>query len=353
MTQTPVDIAIVAPLAEEWSAMRDLLADHVPVNDSPLPAITGSVGSQSVVVVAGGKGEVNAAASVQFVSTHWQPRWILLVGIAGGFPKFGISRGDVVVGSFVYDMDFGKLVDGRYIRRPENDFAADRHLLAYAEVVGQDTMRDWQDSLLQVRPDGAPAGSSNFHVGYIVSGSKVVDDARQALFKAVLKTVSEVHAVEMEATGAGAAVRLEQSRRTVGFLTIRGISDVPKGAGGPSTSGTSQRAEWKRYAASVAASFTHSLIKRLPLWTDDGQGRHSVHSHPNSIEEIVNLAMRMREDVSAITAPDVDVLLARVRTTMRQEAIFGRTEASRAEIWQILYELHRIFLKDPGGSLLN
>lgn len=353
MRSRHIEIAVVSPLAEEWAAVCNRITKALPVDDSPLPAIEGWIGAHSVVSAACGKGEPNTAAAVQFVSTRWQPRWIFLVGIAGGFPDKGVHRGDLVVGSFVYHIDFGKLVQGQYVRRPENDFAPDRFLLATAEIALQDSSSDWRSKISLKRPDGRKIERTKSHVGYVVSGDKVVDDVGQSFFRAVRATIPEAHAVEMEAAGAGAAVRLEQARRTVGFLMIRGISDEPRESQHTVGTGSEQREQWKRFASDVSATFVENLILRLPTSSRSSSKESDQKSEPTSVIQLLKKARSLRESLTDELAPDVDLILARTEDMIRQESLFGSTESTRAAIWKALFDLHKLFLDEIGTGLFS
>ncbi len=252
-----IDWAVLTPIGPEWAAFGDYLLDCVPVAGSLVPARIGRIGTQQVVSALVQKGEANAATSLQFVLDRWKPRWVMLLGIAGGFSESGIALGDVVLGSFIYHLDFGKIVGGKFRRRPEYDFQPDRILLSHAEAFIA-TNPEWTRSIALSRPDRRSAQHSRVHVGYIASSDKVVDDAHSPIFQSLRSTVPEVHAVEMEASGVGAAVRLEQGRRLVGFMTIRGISDL---CDGERANGSAQRAAWKRYASTAAATLASGFIR--------------------------------------------------------------------------------------------
>jgi len=184
----------------------------------------------------------------------------LLVGIAGGFPARGVNRGDVVIAHVIHSFDYGKLVDGTFLRRPDNDFNCDRLLLTWADIVAKRQV--WRTRIPQARPNARGPEVSKAHVEcYIASSNKVVDDPDHAWYAAVLAAFPEIHAVEMEGVGAGASARLAQIERPTGLLMIRGISDEP---GSSAESGIEQRASWKAYAAATAAAFTGALIEELP-----------------------------------------------------------------------------------------
>ena len=62
----------------------------------------------------------------------------------------------------------------------------------------------------------------------IASGDKLIDDPEEAFFAAVVNMWPKLLAVEMEGAGVAAAVHAAQSQRhSVGFVLVRGISDMP------------------------------------------------------------------------------------------------------------------------------
>src|SRR5207247_9670933 len=106
--------------------------------------------------------------------------------------------------------------------------------------------------------------ASKLLFGYVGSSNKVIDDPSYGYFQEMRSRIPELHAVEMEGSGAGSVIRLEQSTRAVGFLMIRGISDEPGTATAPSGS-SEQRGQWKKYAVSAAAAFTEALLNEFPV----------------------------------------------------------------------------------------
>jgi nucleoside phosphorylase len=254
-------LLVVAPTPVEWASMNDVLSNVKELPDQSLPTAIGFVDQMRVVCVQSGKGISDTAVACQYLVEIWHPRWVFLVGIAGGFSDMGVRRGDVVIAKHVYSFDFGKLVDGKYIRRPDYDYGADRRLLDHAMIVAETGNQDWLRSIAaDARPDGQSSSETNLIDGYVASSDKVVDDPDHSFFQAVKATMPELHAVEMEACGAGAAIRFQQTYRTIGLLMIRGISDESN----PSASaGSEQRKEWRKYASTVAALFTREVIVRL------------------------------------------------------------------------------------------
>ncbi len=261
------DIAIIAPTGVEWLGMLDHIPGAVVLDDAPLPMRIGMIGHFSVLCCASGKGQEETASAATLILERAKPFWVFLVGIAGGFPAMGVSRGDVIVAHVIHSFDYGKLVDGTFKRRPENDINCDRKLLAWAEIAAADSDH-WRNSVSEIRPDARAASDFKVHVDcYVASSNKVVDDPNHDFYSKVASAFPEIHAVEMEGVGAGASTRLVQSERAVGFLMIRGISDEPGSAG----IGKEQRAQWKKYAVATAAAFTRRLIEQLPVKKNFGR----------------------------------------------------------------------------------
>ena len=259
--ETP-SISVISPTPIEHQEMCKIIDNAHAARDQTLPAQLGSIGNFKVICVQGGKGEKYTASSTTFVSNQWKPRWIILAGIAGGFPSQGLERGDVVVANYVYDMDFGKLENGKYLLRPEYDYKPDWQLLEHAKKIAESSNATWSDEISATRPDGLPTTTSKAKVGYVASSDKVIDDPNHEFFKAVETTRPEIAAVEMEASGAGAAIHLEQSRRLVGFLMVRGISDTPISSSTPGI-GKLERTAWKEYASAAAATFVRHVLESL------------------------------------------------------------------------------------------
>lgn len=84
----------------------------------------------------------------------------------------------------------------------------------------------WRERLQSSPP---VASTPTVIAGEVASGDQVVDDPTNAFFAAVLKRWPKIKAVEMEGAGASAAIEQAQAYGfPVGFMMIRGISDVPR-----------------------------------------------------------------------------------------------------------------------------
>lgn len=274
MSTRSVDFVLLTPLQEEWDAMCACFTGPLDMDagSGDYLAAVGQLGRYRAVVCKppGGKrsGNYVAAAFTQQVIAEWRPRWVLLVGIAGSLNE-DVKPGDVVLVSKVYGYDFGKIDGGKYIRRGDYD----------SDIAGE-----WVDHLVLLRAQGFDATIASqsslaatfntlgglrppvLHLGPIASGEKVVDDLGHVFLDEAYKNIVDAIAVEMEAAGAATAVKGQSGRHRVGFLSIRGISDVPRVSGKDPEHvgglGTSERDRWKGYAATVAALTVRQLFGR-------------------------------------------------------------------------------------------
>jgi nucleoside phosphorylase len=95
----------------------------------------------------------------------------------------------------------------------------------------------------------------------------VIETSSSEFFADISRAKPDITAVEMEGAGAAAAVReANELGADVGFLMIRGISDLVQPAGDGSGEPVTlvrnpQRDLWKDYAADVAATFAVEMIR--------------------------------------------------------------------------------------------
>lgn len=259
-----VDIAILTVIPEEYFAVVGKLAvDEVPaacrdcVNrygwvyaelDSPQHEKPYRV----VVGMAGEAGTTSGALAAQRALLRFRPRHLLLVGVAGGLPD-RLRQGDVVLSESIWSYDYGA-VDRRFWPRQDFTFRPDPRLL----TAGLALEAPWQDDIESESPE--PSRVPALRSGQIGSGNKVIEFMGSDFADGVLAANPQIVGVEME--GAGAAAAVEEARvqgQPVGFLMIRGISDVPRDLG--VLGDKKERELWKRYAADAAASYTLRLIR--------------------------------------------------------------------------------------------
>ncbi len=271
-----VDVAIVTALKEEYEAVKARLTGqyNVPMGSNTYPNLYGWVlgtipmagaGECRVVVTwAGSSGNLRTAIATMRTIDRWRPRHVLFSGIAGGLRKDELRQGDVVLSQTIWYYEYGKIAEGRYKPRHRDSFPVDKGLLSSARSFDSATS-EWKDCGLRP-PD--PDRQPKLVLGMIGSGEKVIDDLDPPFVRAILQARAELQAIEMEAAGACEAIENARAEgKLVGFLMIRGISDMPAEMSwrswparflhrtAPGSAGTATRDQWKLYASAISAEF--------------------------------------------------------------------------------------------------
>jgi nucleoside phosphorylase/tetratricopeptide (TPR) repeat protein len=265
-----IDIAIITALEEEYTAVRERLTDwrEVVADGGQYPNVYGWVtgkipkadgtGAYRVVVAwAGSSGNVRTAITTLKTIDRWQPRYLLFCGIAGGLPKEALRQGDLVLSQSVWYYEYGKVDQGTFKPRHRDSFRVDPGLLSSARTFNSANAA-WK------RCGVVPPASEHdpkLVVGMIGSGEKVIDDRAPDFVRAVLEERPELRAIEMEAAGACQAVETANAEgKQVGFLMVRGISDMPGAGSHAAAAGTTVRDNWKPYVCALAAHFIVSWV---------------------------------------------------------------------------------------------
>jgi nucleoside phosphorylase/predicted GTPase len=229
------------------------------------------------------QGTTDAQAAAHALIEDLAPRFMLVVGIAGGVPSHELSLGDVVVSSRIVDFSVEAVIrdqareyalgggplhaDAARLAADVSAMIADGELDGWSapESVGRprppvdlDGDRfygdaDWQRSVrdklrrhFAERPPRPPLAIT----GALASSDRLIkDDETLAVW---LKIARQVVAVEMESAGIYKATH----GRDVPFLAIRGISDVV---------GFRRDPDWTAYACETAAAFAHAFLRTRPI----------------------------------------------------------------------------------------
>lgn len=257
-----VDFLLITALAEERDAVLDKLPGHQklpPTADDvyvyyeaelPVAFPGGERAAYHVIVMpATAMGRVKAATATDAAITRWHPRYVVLVGIAGGLAEAKIALGDILVAHQIVDYELQKVTREGPEVRYEVHQADPRLEIACANF----TQTSW---LELVRVDRPEPGRPERHIGPIASGDKVV------AFGEVLRRYREAWpkliGVEMEA--AGVATAAFQSPVKPGFFMVRCASDLAD-----EHKDSADVKQWRSYACDVAASFAIGLLKSGPV----------------------------------------------------------------------------------------
>jgi nucleoside phosphorylase len=114
------DFGIVVTLPVEEAALENRLegAEERYLPDSPLPFTHGTLeGFNVVVAVPTAQGSVCSALAASDLLRQFQPRRLVLLGIAAGFPD-EVRRGDVVIGDPVVGYEYSKVYENSTSQEP-------------------------------------------------------------------------------------------------------------------------------------------------------------------------------------------------------------------------------------------
>jgi nucleoside phosphorylase len=199
-----------------------------------------------VAVAVIGTGTAGAAALAERAMDEFDPKVVLVVGIAGALKNF-FNLADVVVATKVYGIHGGKDNDDGFRARPEA-WAAPHQLEQVARYVARNGL--WTPPTRRNGRRKPP----RVHFKPIASGEVVLNSRQSPLAQQLDRNYNDAAAIEMESAGAAKAGQL-RSRPT---LTIRGISDKADGA-----KHAADKAGWQPIAAASAAAFAAALIQAV------------------------------------------------------------------------------------------
>jgi nucleoside phosphorylase/ActR/RegA family two-component response regulator len=264
--KSELDIVILTVLPEEYQAIKSQIPNLEKwpgEKDNPslyawqtgiIPSKNSHVPYKVALGMIGRAGNTNSALAVRDAMERWSPRYVFFVGVAGGLNK--LEKGDVVLADVIYGYEYGKL-EKKFNPRTDWSYRTDQGLLNGATAYDLDNY--WKNFITITPPQSS---RTKFTTGTIASGEKVVDDPTSEFFAQVLDAWPRIKAVEME--GAGVASATEQAHalgKNVGFIVVRGISDVPRPPEEKDAErGAKERDNWKPYASAAAAAFTVGYI---------------------------------------------------------------------------------------------
>ena len=259
--QSMTDFVVITPLEEEREAMLAHLGRPnrlPPTNDdirvyypAKIPVIfTDGTASEYEVVLTDllEMGRVEAANAVGDAIRRWRPRYVILVGIAGGLSKAGVQVGDVLISEQIADYELQKLTQEKTLTR----WSVHRASPALLAAAKQLRPEDWQRFIREARPQ---AGTPQRHFGPICTGDKVVANGLLDQYREVW---TKLIGVEMEAGGVASAAF--QAASAPGFLMVRGVSDLAD----PDKDKV-QTGSWRAYACDVAAAYVEAFLRSGPV----------------------------------------------------------------------------------------
>jgi nucleoside phosphorylase len=257
-SESQIDFAIITALEKEAKAVVGRLEDHRSLRFEDEDIRTYHYGTipiqrtdqeyHVVVVLLPSMGNVSAASAVTDTIMRSDPRFVLMVGIAGGIPQDDLDLGDVVVADQIVGYEYGKVTD-QGIEPRVRVYPASALLLDRVRNFWDD---GWTQQVKTPRPSNAVRAVPRLFVGPTASGNKVIASTK---FRQQLTTHwPKLIGLEMEGEGVFAAVF--DRPQIPGALVIRGICDMAD---------ERKSDEWQEYAANAAAAFTVSFLKSGPV----------------------------------------------------------------------------------------
>lgn len=275
-----VDYLLLTPLDEEWRTVRNVLCPvHTDLKARSIDVITYYLWKQSVnqhpytigdyLVVAAPMsrktpGQAHASVFTNNAVNQWQPRRVILLGIAGSLEPERLQLGDVVVSEEIYGYEVGDAQDrGKSYRPTFNQVGA----LDYDRIRAfRDDPVDypkWQDECLNAAHSAGLEKVTRLpelHLEVTASGNYVVKS--KAFGRKLRREInSRISAVEMEARGLHQALYLNSQRTDA--LMIRGISDYADK--NKSKLENTTKDAWRTFSAANAARLLHKIWERGPL----------------------------------------------------------------------------------------
>jgi len=293
----PIDFVIITALEEELDALLARLPGYkkLPPSENSvrsyyqaeIPAIFPD-GGQSIyrviVMSLPGMGRVQAATATDDAIDQWHPRYLLLVGIAGGIAERKVNLGDILIPDQIADYELQKITEGnseiRWIVHQVDPRLSDAERSLRSDA--------WVDAIGVERPE---TGKPLRHCGPIASGDKVV--AFEDALKKYRSDWPKLIGVEMEAAGAAAAAF--RVPHPPGFFMIRSVCDLAN-----KQKGSEEVEKWRNYACNAAASYT---IDFLPSGTIPAREIFLPHSklyttaiqgYPVKPDEFINREKELR-----------------------------------------------------------
>lgn len=239
------DVLILTPLSLELKAvMRYLEQQEEPEVLDQMAYEKGYFSGKKrcwrIVVAEPGMENTPTALALERGIRRFQPKIVLLLGIAGGV-KNNVQIGDVVVGTKAYGYESGKEGAGEFWARPSVE-SFSRYLLAHATLCSR--RDDWKKRAAQ------NAGDASVWFGPIAAGNKVITSKQSETYHRLKQHYENTLALDMESSGFAEAL---PNHREVHGLVIRGISDLLDHKGD----------DFQKTAADRAAAFAFELLYQL------------------------------------------------------------------------------------------
>jgi nucleoside phosphorylase/tetratricopeptide (TPR) repeat protein len=330
----PIDFLIITVLEEELKAAISCLDDKIRYSppDDPYTYYLGYIPIHNnlayhvVVTRLSQFGGIEAGVATTQLIERWHPQKIILLGIAGGIESAGVTYGDVVIAEYVYYYEPGRQ-GKRKVARPLQFPCDDLLFFKARDFAIADEANGWFEDISPV-PQTKLSARPAIHCAPIGSGEQVI--ANKIILDKLLIGCPKMKAVAMEGAGVAQACK----RAGLGFLEIRGISDLAD----------QQKDDgWHVYAAQAAALFCRLFLQSHPISTrneafkEEYRQQSGQHARPNAEQLFLSALAPQRFD------PPFDEAL------LPEPEYFVGRETLLADLCQRLAAKHVTALRGMGG----
>jgi nucleoside phosphorylase len=211
-------------------------------------------------------GNLAASSATADLLRDWNPRYVIVTGLAGGLVRRDQALGDIVIGNSISYYESGT-VQNSGIELKNRTFTADPTLLA---GISATNIAKWRTRLPQ-RPTDGDANSvwPKVHIGTVLSGEKIIRSSAEV--ERLQRYDRKIIAVEMESAGV-ASVAFSAIKK-VGFITVRAIADFAE-----DKLDHPEYASLREYAALSVASWLRTFLEQRPIAPSEGKWPAGGHT---------------------------------------------------------------------------
>lgn len=263
LSEETCHFAILTIIPEELDAVKKIFGLDETVEKNGRTYFRGTVNSGGrvyTIVCAKSTDRSNnwAANFATSVIDTWNPKFLFVVGIAGGiFGNDNLKLGDVVVSKNVTYTEVKKRIEGKSLPR-SSPLPLPGLILRNTHDVAKE--KEWWNVISSERPDEEKPKAI---LGEILASETLWGDPNDPELLDLLEKYDKANAVDMESGGVASAVYDKSTTHDTKYIVIRGISDFCNKEGNQEARDT-----WKKYAAESAAAYALTLIKTVNLSTD-------------------------------------------------------------------------------------
>ncbi|MEM1558390.1 MAG: pentapeptide repeat-containing protein, partial [Thermoproteota archaeon] len=268
LSDIKADFVIITAIQQEYDAVKKIFQLQDEKSLQNILYCYGELNGYPIICMrCTDRGNISSNYLTTRIIQQLKPRYLILVGIAGGvIGRDNVQIGDIVFSSSVEYYQYVKRTEKGERRRVLQIAQPSPLLRKYAALV-----KNWWNRIKSTRPDGKEWNVSKAIEGLILSGETIWDDPESEDLKRLLNEYDKALAFETEAGGVARAIYESESSSSgppPGYIVIRGISDPVNKKGGPET-----REKWRTPAAEAAAAFAYELITLVQRDTCKLDGR--------------------------------------------------------------------------------